>query len=153
MPQSVRSTARSQAAAFIALVTLIAVGLLASARPAQALDLFAQHEVTVQFATADGKPMADAEVQVYSPEVPDKPSATGHTDSQGKFEFSADINGFWRAEAHVGGEIARVSIKVGGAPTAAEKISPAWLIGGLVLLLALAVGFRVARARMRRRRA
>ena len=33
--------------------------------PAVALDLFAAHEVTAQFATPDGKPMVDAEVRVY----------------------------------------------------------------------------------------
>ena len=34
--------------------------------PAAAFDLFAMHEVTVQFAAADGKPMAEAEVKVYA---------------------------------------------------------------------------------------
>ena len=35
--------------------------------PAVALDLFARHQVSVEFATADGKPLADAEVRVFAP--------------------------------------------------------------------------------------
>ena len=122
--------------------------------PAGALDLFAQHEVTVQFATPDGKPMADAEVRVFAPGHRDRPALTGHTDSSGKFQFPANDDGFWRAEAHVGSEIASVMVRVGAAsaPQSDEPPSPIWLVGGLSLLLVLAFAFRMLRARNRRRR-
>jgi len=117
---------------------------------AEAFDLFARHEVTVQFATADGKPMADAEVKIFAPGKPDRPALIGRTDKTGKFEFPADRDGFWSAEAHTGSEVDRIMIRVGGAGSS-KPPSPLWLIGGLVLLLILAVGYRVARARSRRR--
>ncbi len=121
--------------------------------PAAALDLFARHEVSVQFATADGKPLANAEVRVFAPGKPNQPARTGRTDSEGKFEFPADEDGFWTAEARSGDEIARAMVRVGvpGEQTA-EPPSPIWLIGALLLLLALAFGLRIARARIRRRR-
>ena len=61
--------------------------------PAAAQGLFAQHKVTVQFATQAGKPMADAEVRVFAPGQPSRPELTGRTDSAGKFEFSANSDG------------------------------------------------------------
>jgi hypothetical protein len=117
--------------------------------PATALDLFAQHTVTVQFATSDGKAMADAEVSVFAPGHPGRPALTGRTDSAGKFEFSADSDGMWSAEAHSASEVARVTIRVGDKEKS-EPLSPLWAIGGLLLLLILALGYRVARARRRR---
>lgn len=117
--------------------------------PATALDLFAQHTVTVQFATSDGKAMADAEVSVFAPGQPGRPALTGRTDSAGKFEFSADSDGMWSAEAHSASEVARVTIRVGDKEQS-EPLSPLWAIGGLLLLLILALGYRVARARSRR---
>ena len=117
--------------------------------PAAAVDLFALHTVTVQFATSDGKPIADAEVRVFAPGAPSRPALTGRTDSTGKFEFSANTDGLWSAEAHAGSEIARVTVRVGGGTEASEPLSPSWLIGGLLLLLILAVAYRVARARSR----
>jgi hypothetical protein len=122
--------------------------------PAAALDLFAQHEVTVQFATPAGKPMADAEVRVFAPGRANQPALTGRTDSAGKFEFSADSDGMWSAEARSQSEIARVMVRVGGVGVAGGETKPLslwWLVGGLPLLLALAVGVRVLRARNRRR--
>jgi len=116
--------------------------------PAVALDLFARHEVTVQFATSDGKPMAEAEVRVFAPGRPDQPVLTGRTDSAGKFEFSADTDGLWSAEARSASEIARVAVRVGGEQSS-EPLSPVWVIGGLLLLVVLAVGYRVARRRAR----
>lgn len=147
--QSVRSLVRRQAALFV----LLLVVMLAAALwppPATAQSLFAEHEVTVEFATPDGKPFADAEVRVFAPGQPDKPALTGHTDKKGHFEFAADRDGFWTAEARHGGEIARVSVRVGGNGAGHEKISPYWLVGGLSLLLVLAFGYRIARIRARR---
>src|SRR5208282_2688665 len=107
--QSVLSCRLRQAARAAALVAVL------WSVPAAALDLFAQHTVTVQFATADGKPMADAEVRVFAPGRPSRPVLTGRTDSAGKFEFSANTDGLWSAEARGGSEIARATVRVGPA--------------------------------------
>ncbi|HEX6442394.1 MAG TPA: DUF4198 domain-containing protein [Stellaceae bacterium] len=132
---------------------LLLVVLAAPIHPAAALDLFARHQVTVQLATKDGKPMADAEVRVFAPGEPNRPALTGRTDSQGKFEFGADKDGFWAAEARSGDEVARVMIRVGGQQQEKEQpLSPYWILGCLLLLLILAFGFRIARARARRQR-
>jgi nickel transport protein len=120
--------------------------------PAAAFDLFARHQVTVQFATQDGKPMANAEVRVFAPGEPNRPSRTGRTDSEGKFEFPADKDGFWSAEARAGDEIARATVRVGGEQQQSEPLSPYWVLGGLFLLLVLAFALRIARARARRPR-
>jgi hypothetical protein len=120
------------------------------AAPAAALDLFARHTVAVQFATADGKPIADAEVRVFAPGERGQPTLTGRTDSAGKFEFSANTDGLWSAEARSGGEISRVTVRVGDNEKT-EPLSPYWVVGGLLVLLVLAFGYRVARARSRAR--
>ncbi len=121
--------------------------------PADAFDLFARHQVSVEFASADGKPLADAEVRVFAPGKPKSPALTGRTDSSGKFEFPADEDGFWTAEARAGTEIARVYVRVGGPGRQGEPISSVWLIGGLLLGLAVALGIRTALIRRRRRQA
>ena len=132
------------------LVALVLAGLLLCKSPAAALDLFATHEVTVQFATADGKPMADADVTVFAPGDPTHPVKTGKTDKDGKFEFGTDRDGLWTAEARVAGEIARASVRVGGANEERGGPSPFLIIGALVVLLAIAVWYRFLRARTRR---
>ena len=119
--------------------------------PAAALDLFATHEVTVQFAAADGKPMADAEVKVYAPGDTTHVVKTGKTDKDGKFTFGADRDGFWTAEARISGDVARASIKVGGSANEERGgLSPFLVFGVLVVLLAIAVWYRFLRARARR---
>jgi hypothetical protein len=118
--------------------------------PAGAIDLFARHHVTVEFTTADGKPLANAEVRVFAPGQPNIPARTGRTDSRGKFEFPANEEGFWTAEARAGNEIARTTVRVGTPGQRREPISPLWLIGGLFLLLISAIVVRVALARRRR---
>src|SRR5439155_9210051 len=88
--QSVSSWCLSQAAraaASLAMLWIVCSG------PALALDLFARHQVTVQFATSTGKPMAHAEVRVFAPGEPNRPALTGRTDSDGKFEFAANEDG------------------------------------------------------------
>jgi hypothetical protein len=127
------------------------VACLASS-PAAAIDLFARHRVTVQFATSEGKPMADTEVRVFAPGEPNRPALTGRTDSEGKFEFGADRDGLWSAEARNGGEVARATVRVGGGQEQRkeEPISPLWLIGGLLVLLAIAFWYRLKRIRRRR---
>src|SRR6516165_1072853 len=59
---------------------LAALYLLATS-PAGAFDLFATHQVTAQFATPDGKPMANAEVRAFAPSELNNPAVTGHTDA------------------------------------------------------------------------
>ena len=121
--------------------------------PSAAFDLFAKHEVTVQFATHDGKPMANAEVQVFAPGDPKTPVTTGRTDAEGKFVFDADQDGFWSAEAKGADQVARVMIRVGGESQQPQsRISPFLVIGVLAVLLALAIWYRLLRARNRRPR-
>ncbi len=145
--QSVRYLCHRQAAVVVALLLAMIVGVM----PAMALDLFARHEVTVQFATADGKPMANAEVRVFAPGEPSRPALTGHSDSEGKFQFGADRDGWWSAEARAGDEIARATVRVGAPEQKEEPLSPYLVIGGLAVLLMIGVGLRMLRARGRRR--
>ena len=121
--------------------------------PRLRFDLFATHEVTVQFATHDGKPMGNAEVQVFAPGDAKAPVITGRTDAEGKFVFDADQDGFWSAEAKGADQVARVMIRVGGeSQTSQSRISPFLVIGVLAVLLALAIWYRLLRARSRRPR-
>jgi hypothetical protein len=139
--QSVSLSRLGQAGLTAVLLTLL------WSMPTAALDLFARHTVTAQFATSDGKPMADAEVRVFAPDQPGHPALTGRTDSAGKFEFSANTDGLWTAEARGASEIARVTIPVGDKEKS-EPLSPYWVLGWLVLLLILAFGYRTARSRL-----
>lgn len=147
-PRSVAALARP---ALFALLTLLACCVIES--PANAFDLFATHEVTAQFATADGKPMANAEVRVFAPGDLQIPVETGHTNADGKFTFYADRDGMWSAEARTKTEVARVMIRVGGATQMQQqsRVSPLIVIGGLVVLLALALWYRKLRLRNRQK--
>jgi nickel transport protein len=128
-----------------------ALALTIAASPAVAFNLFATHEVTTQFATRDGKPLANAEVQVFAPGDPKNPVITGHTDADGKFMFEADRDGFWSAEAHSADQVARVMVRVGGeAQQPQSRVSPFLVIGLLAILLAVALWYRLLRARSRR---
>jgi Domain of unknown function (DUF4198) len=145
MPNSLSIRLR-RAALSAALLTAFA------AQPAPALDLFARHQVTVQFATNDGKPMAETDVRVFAPGQPNQPALTGRTDKDGKFEFPADQDGLWTAEARNGGEVARATVRVGGQEQkTTEPLSPLWLLGGLIILLVIAFWYRLIRIRRRRR--
>jgi hypothetical protein len=136
--------------ALAVLLTLTAVLVLVPA-PSAAFDLFATHEVTVQFATQDGKPMANAEVQVFAPGDAKNAVITGRTDAEGKFVFAADQDGFWSAEAKGADQVARVMIRVGGESQQPQsRISPFLVIGVLAVLFALAIWYRLLRARNRR---
>lgn len=128
----------------------VAFALTAAASPAVAFNLFAAHEVTTQFATQDGKPLANAEVQVFAPNDPKTPVITGRTDADGKFAFEADRDGFWSAEAHAADQVARVMIRVGGEAQQQSRVSPLLVIGVLAILLAVAIWYRLLRARSRR---
>jgi hypothetical protein len=135
------------------LLFLAFAALLLCKSPAVAFDLFATHTVTVQFATRDGKPMADAEVNVYAPGDPTHVYKAGHTDKNGKFEFGTDRDGMWTAEAKIGTEIARIMIRVDTGGGGDEgQLSPYLVIGALGVLLILALGYRFLRARGRRPR-
>jgi nickel transport protein len=124
-------------------VGVLLLWLLLMPNPATALDLFARHQVSVEFAAADGKKLADAEVRVFAPGKPNVPVLTGRTDKEGKFVFPADEDGFWTAEARAGDEIARATVRVGKSDARRELISPPWLIGGLLLLLMIAFAVRI----------
>ena len=120
-----------------------------AAAPSGGIDLFTRHEVTVQFATPDGKPMANAEVRVFAPGNPGRTALTGRTDAAGKFVFDADRDGLWSAEAGSTDYVARVMIRVGGEPQSQNWLSPFLLVGFLAVLLAIAVWYRLLRARAR----
>jgi hypothetical protein len=126
-----------------------AVLCLLAGSPSDAFDLFARHEVTVQFATPDGKPMANAEVRVFAPGDPGQTALTGRTDATGKFVFDADRDGLWGAEAGSADYVARVMIRVGGETQSQNWLSPFLLVGFLMVLLAIAVWYRLLRARRR----
>jgi hypothetical protein len=146
-----RFSRRRQASLAVALLVCLFVSLWA-AWPATALNLFGVHSVDVQFATRDGKPMADAEVQVFSPDAPSKVATTGRTDKDGKFSFETDRDGLWTAEARNATEVARATVRVGGNDTKQGFAqSPYFLLGLLSLLLVIAVWFRYLRARSRAR--
>jgi nickel transport protein len=128
-------------------LALALVGLASLAAPAFAFDLFAARQVTAQFATPEGKPMAHAEVRVFAPGDLQNPVETGRTDEQGKFVFDATRDGFWTAEARGEGEVARVMIRVGGGSQAEKKLSPVLVLGLLSVLVVIAGWYRFARVR------
>jgi len=134
------------------LLGIVAALYLFAASLAGAFDLFAQHQVTAQFATPDGKPMGNAEVRAFAPDEPNKPAATGRTDTDGKFTFAADRDGFWSAEARSPDYVARVMIRVGGEQQSQNWFSPLFVVGFLVVMLALAIWYRLLRARALGRR-
>ena len=125
---------------------VVALHLLATS-PTGAFDLFATREVTAQFATPDGKPMANAEVRAFAPGEPNNPAVTGHTDGEGKFVFAADRDGFWSAEARSPDYVARVMVRVGAEQQSQNWLSPVLIVGFLVGMLALAIWYRLLRAR------
>lgn len=137
----------------ILLAALAVLCLCLAASPAGAFDLFATHEVTAQFATPAGQPMAHAPVRVFAPGDPTTPALTGRTDANGKFTFATDRDGFWSAEAVSKGEVARVMIRVGNPAAQPGRVSPVLAIGVLFGLLVMALGYRLIRARARRPRA
>jgi hypothetical protein len=126
--------------------------LLLSLSPGAAFSLFGTREVTTQFATQDGKPLANADVRVFAPGDSKSPVVTGRTDSEGKFVFEADRDGFWSAEAHGADQVARVMIRVGEEAQPQTVFSPFLIIGILAVLAAIAIWYRLLRARTRRRR-
>lgn len=134
------------------LLALALVSWLSCNSPAAAFDLFATHEVTVQFATSGGRPMADAAVKVFAPGDSTHVVQTGKTNKDGKFQFGTDRDGMWTAEAQGDGEVARATIRVGGDAGSAQqqRVSPILVIGGLLVLLAIAMWYRFLRARARR---
>jgi hypothetical protein len=150
---SVRNPHRRQASLAVALVLAVcAVFSGPATRPAAGFSLFARHVVEVHFAAPDGKPMAGVEVHVFAPGNPPRIVATGRTDKDGKFEFEADREGMWSAEVHQGGQVARVTVRVGPENEGSGTVSPYLVVGGALFLLVLAIVFRVLRARSRRPR-
>jgi nickel transport protein len=136
----------------IAVVFALIAAELLEPSSSVAFSLFATHEVTAQFATPDGKPMVNAEVRVFAPGDSKTPVITGRTDTEGKFMFEADRDGFWSAEAHGTDQVARVMIRVGGEAQQQSRVSPLLVIGVLAILLGVAIWYRLLRARSRRPR-
>jgi hypothetical protein len=129
----------------------LAIALLPTS--SSAFNLFATHDVTAQFATNDGHPMANAEVKVFAPGETKTPAVIGRTDAEGKFSFEADRDGFWSAQARTADQVARIMIRVGGeAPQSQSSTSPFLVLGLLAILLAVAIWYRLLRARSRGRR-
>ncbi len=91
--------------------------------------------------------MANAEVRAFSPGDPSKPAVTGRTDAEGKFIFAANQDGFWSAEARSPDYVARVMIRVGAEQQSHNWWSPIFVIGLLLIMLALAIWYRLLRAR------
>jgi hypothetical protein len=136
---------------FAGWVAGFAIVLLVTTTSAAAFDLFGtRHEVTVQFATADGKPLANAEVRVFAPGEPKVPAETGRTDSEGKFLFEADRDGFWSAEARGADQVAHLMIRVGGGSQSQSRLSPLLVIGVIAIMVAVAIWYGLLRARARR---
>lgn len=132
------------------LVAAIAIVFALGLSPAAASDLFGtRREVSVQFATQDGKPLSNAEVRVFAPGETKTSVITGRTDSEGKFTFDADRDGFWSAEARNADQIAHLMIRVGGESQTQSQISPFLVLGVLAILLAIAIWYRLLRARRR----
>ena len=96
--------------------------------------------------------MAGAEVRVFAPGEPSKTVLTGRTDANGKFVFEADRDGLWGAEAGGPDYVARVMIRVGGETQSQNQMSPFLIVGFLVVLLAVAIWYRLLRARTQRPR-
>ncbi len=133
-------------AAFLAVIAFLS---FFPGSPTCAFDLLTRHEVTVQFATPDGKPMANVEVRVFAPGEPSRPALTGRTDANGKFVFGADRDGLWSVEASAADHVARVMVRVGGETESQNGLSPFLLVGFLMVLVVIAVWYRLLRARTR----
>ena len=101
--------------------------------------------------TPAGLPGDENDLYRSSPDVPLLDEQDGSIVGEWR-RFGADRDGFWTAEARRGDEVARVSVRVTGLEGGAEPVSPWLLFGGLLLLLAIAVGYRILRARARRPR-
>jgi nickel transport protein len=91
--------------------------------------------------------MASAEVRAFAPGNPNTPAVTGRTDAEGKFVFTADRDGFWSAEARSPDYVARIMIRVGGEQQSQNWLSPLIVVGFLIVMLALAIWYRLLRAR------
>ena len=137
----------------MALLLAMAAGCLLAESPAFGFNPFATHEVTAQFATSAGEPLANAAVRVFAPGDLKTPVETGHTDAQGKFVFDADSDGMWTAEASTGTEVARLMIRVGaGSPQQQQtRLPPMVVIGAIILLGVMGWWFLLLGSRGRRR--
>jgi hypothetical protein len=74
---------------------------------------------------------------------------SGRTDAEGKFVFTADQDGFWSAEARSPDYVTRVMIRVGDETESQNWLSPILVIGFLVVMLGIAIWYRLLRARTR----
>ena len=80
---------------------------------------------TVEARYASGKPMAQAQVVVYSPDDPDQPWNTGMTNRAGLFEFSPDTDGNWEVIIRQAGHGTNVIVPVEAVETEITEVEPA----------------------------
>jgi nickel transport protein len=117
--QAIRAGIRGGGLAAIAVVCtpLIALahGAHIQSRTASAVEIQASYDT--------GEPMAEAQVQVYSPEDPQTPVFSGVTDESGKFVFVPTQSGDWEISVRQAGhgDIAVVPVETGG--TIAEEFT------------------------------
>jgi nickel transport protein len=84
----------------VAVATLAAAGALALPARAIAHEVEAEvvrgRAVAVRAVVAGGRPLADADAEVFSPARPAAPAWRGRTDGQGWVLFLPDVPGRWR---------------------------------------------------------
>jgi hypothetical protein len=92
--------------------------------------------------------MAERRVRVYSPAIQPDRADQPHRHHR-EIRLDADRDGLWSAEAGSTDYVARVMIRVGGEAQPQNWLSPFVLVGFLAVLLAIAVWYRLLRARTR----
>lgn len=63
-----------------------------------ALDYKTQQVVKITACYDNSKPMANATVQVFSPNQPARAAIQSSTNAQGEFQFTPDWTGYWRVQ-------------------------------------------------------
>lgn len=77
---------------------------------------------TVEARYASGKPMAEAQVVVYSPDDLEQPWSTGMTNRAGLFEFSPDTDGNWEVIIRQAGHGTSVTVPVEAVETEITEV-------------------------------
>ena len=109
--QAIRIGIQGSGLAAIAIVTMpliaLAHGAHIQSRTTSAIEIKASYD--------NGEPMAEAQVQVYSPEDPQTPLFTGITDKDGEFVFVPDQPGDWEVSVRQAGhgDIAVIPVETG----------------------------------------
>ncbi len=95
------------ASSFVSLEKARAHGTLIEYKHIEAIEIQSRYDT--------GKPLANAQVTIYTPNNPTTPWQTGMTDETGQFRFTPDPNltGYWEVKIRQGGHGGLVSIPVG----------------------------------------